>query len=105
MDAPSPGISAHIILCAIASLLGWLPFVFTQPMMHGGSLLDGVIFWAGLVVGGYCTFELLRLVKNRWARLGLAVWSLPYAAAVAFGGMPVMVSVSMRYRTRRSTRR
>lgn len=88
MDASSLSIrlqSAYGKLCFAASLFGWLPFFLTQPMVHGGTLLDVVLTWAGLVLGAYGTIELVRVTTNRFVRIILVVWLLPYALLVGFG--------------------
>jgi hypothetical protein len=72
-------------LCFAASLLGWLPVLFTQSIAHGGSMFDVLLLWTGLVLGGYGTVELFRVTSNPWVKLILAVWFVPYAVFVGFG--------------------
>ena len=72
-------------LCFAASLFGWLPVLFTRSIAHGGSMFDVLLLWTGLVLGSYGTIELFRVTSNRWVKLILAVWFVPYAVFVGIG--------------------
>jgi hypothetical protein len=78
------GANPYMVLCIVLSLLGWIPLVISQPMMHGGTLFDTVLAIAGLTVGGYCTIELIRYVSSLWAKVVWGIWFLPYALVVTF---------------------
>ena len=56
----------YLGLCRVIALFGWLPLFFSQPMMHGGTVASQILTWAGLGLGGYCSFELIR--SKPWSR-------------------------------------
>jgi hypothetical protein len=76
------GANPYIVMCIVLSLLGWIPLVTSQPMMHGGTLFDTVLAIAGVTVGGYGTIELIRYASNRWAKVLWGLWLLPYLLVV-----------------------
>src|SRR5260221_13871153 len=73
---------AYVKACIAISLLGWIPTVFVRPMMHGGTFLEGAFAHASLVLGGYCTLELVRLPEKRWVRIAWGVWLVPYVLVI-----------------------
>ena len=75
----------YIGTCVVTSVLGWLPFVFWQPINHGGTPLGDAFMWSGLVLGAYCTIELIRSTKKWWLIALLVVWLVPYIAAIGVG--------------------
>ena len=75
----------YVWLCALASLIGWAPMLILPPMMHGGSFAGEVLTFAGVVVGGYCTLEVIRTRSHLWAKVLWAIWLAPYAAAIVYG--------------------
>ena len=77
------GANPYVMLCIVLSLLGWVPLVTSQPMMHGGTLFDTVLAIAGVTVGGYGTIELIRYASKRWAKVLWGLWLLPYLVVVA----------------------
>jgi hypothetical protein len=88
MDATPPPKALggpYTMLCIVISLLGWFPFITSAPMIHGGTFADTVVADAGIVLGGYCTIELIRRVGSRLAKLLWAGWLLPYVIAVSLG--------------------
>lgn len=56
-----------------------------QPMMHGGTFGGEAFVFSGVVVGGYCTLEVVRTRKHNWAKALWSIWLAPYAAAVMYG--------------------
>jgi hypothetical protein len=76
---------AYIAVCVVISLSGWLPFVFWRPINHGGTLLDITFMWSGLVIGAYCTIELIRATTKWWLITVLVIWLVPYVAAIGVG--------------------
>ena len=83
-DAVPPGAHCGTLyrsVCLVIALLGWLPTFLTRPMIHGGTLFDVVFMWSGVVLGGYCTLELIRGGgKANWVWVP---WLLPYAGVTA----------------------
>lgn len=55
------------------------------PLMHGGTLFGEMLVFAGVVVGGYCTLEVVRSRRHFWAKVLWSLWLVPYAAAVIYG--------------------
>ena len=56
-----------------------------QPMMHGGTLIGEIVVFAGVVIGGYCTLEVIRSRTHLWAKVLWSIWLIPFAAAVIYG--------------------
>lgn len=56
-----------------------------QSLMHGGTLMGEVLVFAGVVIGGYCTIEVIRTRSHLWAKVLWSIWLVPYAAAVMYG--------------------
>lgn len=81
----TPG--AYVWACLVASLTGWLPMLILQPLMHGGTLLGEVFVFSAVVVGGYCTLEVVRSRRRLWAKALWSIWLIPYVAAVIYGLM------------------
>jgi hypothetical protein len=81
--------SWYLKFCALTAALGWLPFFFVQPMMHGGTLASVTLAWAGLVMGAYCSLELRRLSATPWGKIpaliGCILYGIPIAIALYFG--------------------
>jgi hypothetical protein len=71
--------------CGAMAALGWLPFFFGQPMIHGGSLLSVAFGWAGMVLRGYCCLELVRAHLDPWRKIAAFIGCIIYGAAVGFG--------------------
>ena len=69
-------------MCVLVSLFGYVPLLFVRPMMHGGTWLEGAITDALLVLGGYCTLELVRSPKKRWVRVAWGIWLIPYTVVI-----------------------
>lgn len=55
------------------------------PMMHGGTWSGDVFAFTGVVVGGYCTLEVIRSRSHLWAKVLWSIWLAPYAAVVIYG--------------------
>jgi len=71
--------------CGVVALSGWLPFVLTPPLMHGGTLATEILGWTGLVLGGYCSLELVRWSPSSWRSAPPLAGCAIYGAAVAIG--------------------
>ncbi len=69
-------------LCILLSLGGYIPSIFVQPMMHGGTWLENAIANALLVLGGYCTLELVRSPAKYWVRIAWGIWLIPYSMVI-----------------------
>ena len=76
---------AYVWACVVASITGWLPMLVLQPMMHGGTLIGEIVVFAGVVIGGYCTLEVIRSRTHLWAKVLWSIWLIPFAAAVIYG--------------------
>ena len=70
--------------CALIALLGWFPPILGKSMAHGGGQLDVTFMFAGVVIGCYCTLEMVRCCRSRWAKVLRAVWLAPYALFVGW---------------------
>ena len=64
------------------------------PIMHGGTFFGDVFAFAGVVVGGYCTLEVIRSRSYLWAKVLWSIWLAPYAAAVIYGSVEAISYVS-----------
>ena len=76
---------AYVGACVFASLAGWAPMLILQPLMHGGTLAGEVLVFSAVVVGGYCTLEIIRSRKHLWSKVLWSAWLVPYVAAVGYG--------------------
>jgi hypothetical protein len=77
--------SWYLKFCRVMVLLGWLPFFLGQPMIHGGTLTSVTFGWAGLVLGGYCSLEMVRSFPGPWRSAPAMVGCVLYGIAVGFG--------------------
>ena len=87
----TPG--AYVWACVAASLSGWLPMLVLQPLMHGGTFAGEVLIFTGVVIGGYCTLEVIRSRSHLWAKVFWSIWFVPCAAAVIYGLVEAMSCV------------
>ena len=65
-------------------MLGLFPLLFVRPMIHGGTLLGYVLAESSLVLGGYCTLELVRCATPRWNRYIWGIWLVPYVLLIGY---------------------
>ena len=84
--APQP----YIWGCLVVSLTGWVPMLVFPPLMHGGTLFGEMLVLAGVVVGGYCTLEVLRSRRHVCAKVLWSIWLAPYSVAVLYGLVEAM---------------
>jgi hypothetical protein len=82
MPRGKPSSGVYVTVCILVSMLGWFPILFTQPVVHGGTLASDIFAVGALVLGAYCTLELCRMPHKLWVKIVLAVWLLPYAVVV-----------------------
>jgi hypothetical protein len=75
----------YLISCQGVAALGWLPFFFGSPMMHGGTLASITFGWAGLVLGGYCSLELVRASPKPWYKSPALFGCIVYGFLVGGG--------------------
>lgn len=66
-------------------MLGWVPLLFFRPMIHGGTLLEVALTDASVVLGGYCTLELVRSPAKLWHRIIWGLWLIPYVLIIGVG--------------------
>jgi len=71
--------------CWAILALGWLPLFFAQPMIHGGTLASETFVWVGLVMGGYCSLELVRSSRHPWYKSPALIGCIIYGFLVALG--------------------
>jgi hypothetical protein len=77
--------SIYIGVCVLLSVLGWIPMFVIPSIWHGGTLAGDVFAFVGVVIGGYCTLEVVRSRRTLWAKTLWSIWLMPYAAAIIFG--------------------
>jgi len=81
LNAPS----GYSKFCGMMALVGWLPFIFDPPMIHGGTLASITFDWASWVLGGYCSIELVRSSPDSWRQAPALIGCIIYGAGVAVG--------------------
>jgi hypothetical protein len=72
--------------CLALAAFGWLPFAVLPPSMHGGTVTTEALSWAGIVLGGYCSLELVRASERRW-------YTSPALAGVLLYGLVTVVGL------------
>lgn len=69
-------------LCETTAFTGWLPILFTSSVIHGGTVATEAIAWGGMVLGGYCSIELVRMGAEPWFKSPALFGCIAYGAMV-----------------------
>lgn len=75
----------YLAVCQVIVFLGWVPLLFIQPMIHGGTLFSTAYTWTSLVFGGYCSLEIIRASTNSWSKCFAILGFVFYGFAISIG--------------------
>ena len=62
--------------------------VVLPPVIHGGTVITEFMSWGGIVLGAYCSLELVRFRGRTWSKspavIGLAIYGVLAAVGLYY---------------------